>query len=92
MVLGGVATIFEAHNLGGRIVGSGLLMAFGAAMLIGLMQRPFDRQGGNTLVLLATIPALLFFWAIVPPLSAIVVWVGVLTGGFSDQVVAPAVP
>jgi hypothetical protein len=92
MIFGGVATIFEAHNLSGRIAGSGLLMAFGGAMLIGLMQRPFDRQGGNTLVLLGTIPPLLFFWAILPPLAAILVWVGVLTGGFRNESVAPALP
>jgi hypothetical protein len=92
MVLGGVGTIFEAHNLGGRIVGSGLLLGFGFAMLFGLVRRPFDRQGGNSLILLATIPPLLFFWLIVPPLAAIIVWVGVLRSGFSDRSLAPAAP
>ncbi|MGI9023490.1 MAG: hypothetical protein ACR2HV_09735 [Acidimicrobiales bacterium] len=92
MLVAGVGTIFEAHNLGGRIVGSSLLLAFGGAMLFGLMRRPFDRQAGNTMILLATIPALLFFWVIVPPLAAIVIWVGVLQGGFSERPVSPAVP
>jgi hypothetical protein len=31
MVLAGIGTIFEAHNLGGRIFGSSLLLAFGGA-------------------------------------------------------------
>jgi hypothetical protein len=87
----GFGTIFEAHNLGGRIVGSTLMMAFGLAMFYGLVRRPFSRQPGNMLILLATIPPLLLFWVIVPPIMAIVVWVGVITGGFSEQPVAPAV-
>lgn len=88
MVLAGVGTVFEAHNLGGRIFGSALLMAFGGAMLLGLMRRPFDRVAGNTLVLLATVPPLLFFWMVVPPVMAVLVWVGVLVGGFDEP--APA--
>ncbi len=91
MVLAGIGTVFEAHNLGGRIVGSTLFMVFGGAMLFGLVRRPFDRLGGNSLILLATIPALLFFWVIVPPLAAIVVWIGVLSSGFNDRPVSPAV-
>jgi len=90
MLLAGVGTIFEAHNWGGRIFGSGLLMAFSAAMLLGLMRRPFSRQAGNSMILLATIPPLLFFWMIVPPLAAIVVWIGVISSGFSDQRVVSA--
>lgn len=88
MVLAGLGTIFEAHNWGGRIVGSGVLMAFGVAMLLGLMRRPLARQSGNSMILLATIPPMLFFWMLVPPLAAIVVWVGVISGGFGDQPVA----
>jgi hypothetical protein len=88
MVLAGVGTIFEAHNWGGRIVGSGLLIAFGVAMMLGLMRRPLARQSGNSMILLATVPPLLFFWMIVPPLAAIVVWIGVISSGFGDQPVA----
>jgi len=91
MVLGGVGTVFEAHNWGGRIVGSAVLLAFGSGMLFGLTRRPFDRLVGNSLILLATIPALLFFWVIVPPLAAVLVWIGVLTAGFDNRP-APAVP
>ena len=87
MVLAGVGTIFEAHNLGGRIVGSTLLMAFGGAMLFGLMRRPFARTAGNAAILLATVPALALFWMIVPPLAAIAVWVGVLASGFEEPAV-----
>ena len=87
MVLAGIGTIFEAHNLGGRIVGSSLLLAFGGAMLYGLMRRPFARMPGNALILLATVPALPFFWLVVPTLAAIVVWVGVLASGFEEPAV-----
>ena len=87
MVLAGVGTIFEAHNLGGRIVGSSLLMAFGGAMLFGLMRRPFARSPGNALILLATLPAIVMFWMIIPPLAAIAIWVGVLASGFEEPAV-----
>ncbi len=92
MVVAGVGTVFEAHNWGGRIVGSALLLAFGSGMLLGLMRRPFDRVVGNSLILLTTIPALLFFWVIVPPLAAIVVWFGVLSSGFDNRPVATTIP
>lgn len=87
MALAGVGTIFEAHNLGGRIIGSSLLLAFGGAMLFGLMRRPFARTSGNALILLATVPAMAFFWMVIPPLAAIAIWVGVLAGGFEEPAV-----
>ncbi|MCA1693187.1 MAG: hypothetical protein LC733_13710, partial [Actinobacteria bacterium] len=89
MVVSGIGTIFEASNWGGRIVGSSLLLAFGSAMFLGLMRRPFDRGVGDALILLATIPALVFFWVIVPPLAAVLVWIGVLSSGFSERPAAP---
>lgn len=88
MLLAGVGTIFEAQNLGGRIFGSGLLLAFGTAMLLGLTRRPFARSAGNTLILLATVPAMAFWWIIVPPLAAIAIWVGVLASGFEEPALA----
>src|SRR5215210_6486650 len=90
MVVSGIGTIFEASNVAGRVVGSTLLLAFGSAMFLGLTRRPFDRRAGNALILLATIPALIFFWAIVPPVAAALVWIGVVSSGFSDRPVAPA--
>jgi hypothetical protein len=92
MIALGVGTVFWAANLGGRIVGSTVLVAFGAAMLLGLMRRPFDRSTGNTIVLVATVPPLLVFWVIVPTVAAVVVWVGVLAGGFAAPRVAAARP
>ena len=56
MILAGIATRFEAHTLGGQIVGSSVLTAFGLAMLFGLVRRPFTRQAGNSLILVATTP------------------------------------
>ncbi len=82
MLVFAVGTVFEAHNLGGRIIGSTVMFAFGACMLLGLMRRPFDRAAGNSMVLLATVPAFTLFWVIVPAVVALVIWVGVLTSGF----------
>ena len=85
-----IGTVFEASNWGGRIVGSSLMLAFGAMMLFGLARRPFAREAGNSLILLATLPALTFFWVIVPTVLAIVVWIGVIASGFSEDAVATA--
>lgn len=85
MLVMGVGTIFEAHNLGGRIVGSGFLLLLGTTMLLGLMRRPFDRTAGNSMILVATTPAFAFFWIVVPAVLALLVWIGVLSGGFSDE-------
>jgi hypothetical protein len=87
MILAGIGTVFEAHNIGGRIFGSGLLLAFGGGMLLGLMRRPFARTPGNALILLTTVPAMVMFWMIVPPLAAIAIWVGVLGSGFEEPAV-----
>jgi hypothetical protein len=84
MLLAGTVNIFTAHNLSGRIVGSTLLLAFGCGMFLGLMRRPFNRAQGNTLILLTTVPAMALWWSIVPPLVAIAVWIGVLSGGFEE--------
>ena len=85
MLVFGVGTIFEASNLGGRIFGSGLLLLLGSTMLVGLMRRPFDRVAGNSMVLVATVPAFACFWVIVPAVVALLVWIGVLSSGFSDE-------
>ena len=85
MIAAGIGTVFEAHNVGGRIFGSGLLLALGGMMLLGLVRRPFDRVSGNSMILVATIPAFAFFWIVVPALAALLVWIGVLTAGFSEE-------
>lgn len=84
-ILLGVGTIFEADNLGGRVIGSTVLLLLGSTMLLGLMRRPFDRMAGNSMILIATLPGLAFFWIIVPAVLAILVWIGVLSAGFSDE-------
>ena len=81
----GVGTIFEAHNLGGRVFGSSVLLLLGSTMLLGLMRRPFDRMTGNSMILVATVPGLAFFWIVVPAVVALVVWIGVFSAGFSDE-------
>ena len=85
MIAGGIGTVFEAHNLGGRIFGSGLLLMVGGMMLLGLMRRPFDRVSGNSMILVATIPAFAFFWIVVPAVLALLVWIGVISAGFNDE-------
>lgn len=82
MLVMGIGTIFEASNLGGRIFGSGLLLGLGSVMLVGLMRRPFDRVAGNSMILVATVPAFAFFWVVVPTVVALLVWIGVLSAGF----------
>jgi hypothetical protein len=78
-------------NLPGRFIGGGLALASGLGIFNGLMRRPFERAYGNVFVLLGTLLPLMIFWMLVPPLAAIVVWVGVFTGGFGDSpVVTPA--
>lgn len=86
----GFGTIFEADNWGGRIFGSAILMGFGGLLLYGLTRRPFARSSGNALILITTIPGFLFFWVLIPPIVALVIWVGVFSSGFSDEAVAPA--
>ena len=81
----GVGTIFEAHNLGGRIFGSGVLLLLGSLMIVGLMRRPFDRVAGNSMILVATVPGFAFFWIIVPTVISLLIWIGVLSSGFSDE-------
>lgn len=90
MIVLGVGTVFEAHNLGGRVFGSGILLLLGSMMLLGLMRRPFDRVAGNSMILVATVPAFAFFWIIVPAVAALLVWIGVLSAGFGDEPAAAA--
>lgn len=85
MLVFAVGTVFEAHNWGGRIFGASFMFALGSCMLVGLMRRPFDRVTGNSMILVATIPAFAFFWIIVPTVVALLIWIGVLSSGFSDE-------
>ena len=89
MLVFGVGTVFAAHNLGGRIFGSGVLLLLGGTMLRGLMRRPYDRAAGNAMILLATVPAFAFFWIIVAAVAALLVWIGVLGAGFDDEPAGP---
>jgi hypothetical protein len=92
MLVFGVGTVFEAHNWGGRVFGSAVMLAFAATMLLGLMRRPFDRVAGNSMILLATVPAFPLFWLVVPAAVALVIWIGVLASGFGDDLRAEPLP
>jgi hypothetical protein len=90
-ILFAVEVMLRGSNLPGRIIGGSLAMASGVGIFNGLMRRPFERAYGNVFVLLGTLLPLMIFWMLLPPLAAIVVWVGVFTGGFSTRpVVTPA--
>ena len=88
----GVGNIIWATNTSGCIIGSTLLTACGLGMFYGLVRRPFSRPAGNALILLTTISALLVFWLVVPTVLALIVWIGVITGGFGDRAVAAVTP
>lgn len=72
--------------------------ALGAACLfagvigVGLFLRSRSRTGGNWMVAFATVPALMFFWAIWPPVVAIAVIIGAVKeiSGRSPQAPAAA--
>lgn len=90
-ILFALEVIRHGSNLPGRFIGGGLALASGLGILNGLMRRPFDRAYGNVFVLLGTLLPLMIFWMIVPPVAAMVVWVGVFTGGFGTRpAVTPA--
>lgn len=90
-ILFAIEVMLRGANLPGRIIGGGLAMASGLGIFNGLMRRPFERAYGNVFVLLGTLLPLMIFWMLVPPLAAIIVWVGVFTSGFSTRpMVTPA--
>jgi len=88
LIFFGFGTIFEAHNWGGRVFGSAILMGFGFLMLYALTRRPFSRMSSNVLILIMTVPGFLFFWALWPTVISLVIWIGVFTSGFEDKKVA----
>lgn len=92
LLLMGIGTIFEAHNLGGRIFGSAVLLGLGAMTLVGLLRRPFDRVAGNSMILVATVPGFAFFWIVVPAVISLLVWIGVLSSGFGEGARPGSVP
>jgi hypothetical protein len=81
----GTVNAFSASNWGGRVFGSTILWAMGAAMLYGLTRRPFARAAGNSMILITSLPYFAMFWMIVPPLMGVVVWIGLLRDGFDTK-------
>ena len=86
----GTVNAFSASNLGGRVFGSTILWAAGAAMLYGLTRRPFARTEGNAMILITSLPYFALFWAIVPPLMGVVLWIGILSSGLDAERRTPA--
>ena len=83
-VVVGVVLILANDDSGSRIWG-GLFIASGIIILLGLLSRRERRTPGNVLVLLGTVPSLLVFWLVVPVILAVVVIVGVLKDGWTNQ-------
>lgn len=57
----------------------GIMTGFAALIVGGLMLRARSKIVGNWMVILATVPALMFFWIIVPALVGLAIIAGALT-------------
>jgi len=62
-----------------NVVALALLTAFAGLIVAGLRLRARSRIAGNWMVILATVPALMFFWVIVPALVALAIIFGAVT-------------
>ena len=60
----------------GRVYGAGLMLLGGAAMLGGLSIRTNNESRSNTLIAVGALPALLWFWYLIPAVAAIAVVTG----------------
>jgi hypothetical protein len=60
----------------GRVWVSGVMLVGGAAIAWGLSIRRNRERRGNTLIALGALPALLWFWYLVPAIAAIAVIAG----------------
>ena len=63
---------FKGTNIGAV----GIALAFAGLIFGGLMLRSRSRIAGNWMVVVATVPALAFFWVIVPAVVAIAIIIG----------------
>lgn len=77
-VLAGVGQLIDdpkATNVGAL----GIMIAFAGLIVVGLRFRSRSRIAGNWIVVFATVPALMFFWVIVPTLVGLAIIIGAVT-------------
>jgi hypothetical protein len=72
--------IISAEQNPGSIVGGSLFVLGGILLVVGLVQRPRNRALGTGLILFGAFWGLPLFWLVVPPVLAITVIAGLLTG------------
>jgi hypothetical protein len=65
----------KATNVGAL----GIMIGFAGVIAVGLRLRARSRIGGNWMVIFATVPALMFFWVVVPTLVALAIIIGAVT-------------
>jgi hypothetical protein len=65
----------KATNVGAL----GIMIGFSGLIVGGLRLRARSKIGGNWMVIFATVPALMFFWVIVPALVGLAIIAGALT-------------
>ena len=75
--VGGFAD-FSEPRLGVRLAGSAFWLLFTVCMAAGIALRNTRPQRAGWLVIVGTLPALLLFWTVVPPLLAIATIIGAI--------------
>lgn len=65
----------KATNVGAL----GIMIGFAGLIAVGLRFRSRSRIAGNWIVVFATVPALMFFWVVVPTLVALAIIIGAVT-------------
>lgn len=67
------------------LIGTAVTLAFGAAVIGGLVLRLSRPAVGSGLILLGTIWLAMGFWMVWPPLLAALIWVGVIASAISSS-------
>lgn len=75
----------DGPTLAGALVGTAVTLAFGAAVLGGLVLRLSRPVVGSGLILLGTVWWGMAFWMVWPPLITAVIWIGVIASTVSSQ-------
>jgi hypothetical protein len=77
-VLAAVGQLIEDPK-GTNVGALGIALGFAGLIFIGLRLRGRSRVSGNWMVIFATVPALMFFWIIVPAVVALAIIIGAVT-------------
>ena len=77
-VLAAIGQLIEDPK-GTNVGALGIALGFAGLIFIGLRLRGRSRVSGNWMVVFATVPALMFFWIIVPAVVALAIIIGAVT-------------